>query len=393
MKTAILISIMMVMLPIGTYAQYDDMYFVPKKEKKAETKETQSASSRQEVRQTSTVTSTPVLRESDNGFTLDSETDYSTSLSDERDVDEYNRRYMFYDDGSEEADTLYEDSVAAEEEGEWVNGFNGSDADYQYTKRILRFYTPTVGIPVSSPLYWDLCYGPDAIYWNVYDDGFYAYAFPSSWNSLYYSPAFSWSWGWRPWGWGYSWYGGWYSPWYDPWYYGPWYGYGWYHHPHYWGPHYGGGWVGRPVNRPSVRYREGYSGGRISSVRPSRTTTGTRVTPTRSTGTRVTPSGTGFRINGTRGTSGRSTGTVVRPSGTTTRVAPSRGTVSSVRNNTPVRTTTTNTQTTRPTQYRQSSTPSTVRSTPSFSPSRSSVGGGGRVSSPVRSAPVRSGRR
>lgn len=392
MKTAILISIMMVMLPIGTYAQYDDMYFVPKKEKKAETKETQSASSRQEVRQTSMVTSTPVLRESDNGFTLDSETDYSTSLSDERDVDEYNRRYMFYDGGSEEADTLYEDSVAAEEEGEWVNGFNGSDADYQYTKRILRFYTPTVGIPVSSPLYWDLCYGPDAIYWNVYDDGFYAYAFPSSWNSLYYSPAFSWSWGWRPWGWGYSWYGGWYSPWYDPWYYGPWYGYGWYHHPHYWGPHYGGGWAGRPVNRPSVRYREGYSGGRISSVRPSRTTTGTRVTPTRSTGTRVTPSGTGGRINGTRGTSGRGTGTVVRPSGTTTRVAPSRGTVSSVRNNTPVRTTTTNTQTTRPTQ-RQFSAPSTVRSTPSFSPSRSSIGGGGRVSSPVRSAPVRSGRR
>ena len=39
MRTAILISIMMVMLPIGTYAQYDDMYFVPKKEeKKAESK-------------------------------------------------------------------------------------------------------------------------------------------------------------------------------------------------------------------------------------------------------------------------------------------------------------------------------------------------------------------
>lgn len=390
MRTAILISIMMVMLPIGTYAQYDDMYFVPKKEeKKAESKEIQPVSSGQEVRRTSTSTSVPVLSESENGFTLTREADYGTSSADERDVDEYNRRYMFYDGGSEEeeADTLYDE---AEEEGEWVNGFKGSDADYQYTKRILRFYTPTVGIPVSSPLYWDLCYGPNAIYWNVYDDGFYAYAFPSSWNSLYYGPSFSWSWGWRPWGWGFSWYSGWYSPWYDPWY-GPWYGYGWYHHHHYWGPHYGGGWAGRPVNRPSVRYREGYSGGRVSSVRPSRTTSGTRVTPSRSTGTRVTPSGT--RIGtGTRGTSGRSTGTVVRPSGTTTRVSPSRGTVSSVRNNTPVRTTTTNTQTTRSIPYRQS-TPSTVRSTPSYTPSRSSIGGGSRVSSPVRSTSVRSGRR
>ena len=76
MRTAILISIMMVMLPIGTYAQYDDMYFVPKKEeKKAESKESQPVSSGQEVRRTSTSTSVPVLSESENGFTLTREAD------------------------------------------------------------------------------------------------------------------------------------------------------------------------------------------------------------------------------------------------------------------------------------------------------------------------------
>lgn len=235
MKNRIIQFISMVVVPLFGYAQVDDMYFVPKKEKETKTV-------RQDV--TPTQRQTP---ESDETFVF-SDT-YMPADHNTRDVDEYNRRYQF-------SGTLPEDSTAVdvEEEGEWVNGFKGSDADYAYTKRILRFYTPTVGIPVSSPLYWDLCYGPNSIYWNVYDDGIYAYAFPSSWNSLYYGPYFSLSWGWRPyysyWGWGYPWYGGWY---------GPWYGHHWHHHPGWGGPHYPGGTVGgnrRPLASPSVRYRE-----------------------------------------------------------------------------------------------------------------------------------------
>lgn len=277
----------MAVVPFVGHAQVDDMYFVPKKESKKVQTQTVAP-------QNSTV------QETTDGAFLPAGTYYRNSTS-TRDVDEYNRRYR-----TDAA--AYTDSVAVsgeDEEGEWVNGFKGSDADYAYTKRILRFYTPTVGIPVSSPLYWDLCYGPNSIYWNVYDDGIYAYAFPSSWNNLYYSPYFSWSWGWRPyyhsyWGWGSPWYGGWYDPWYGP---------HWHHYPHWGGPHHPGGGIhagSRPVVRPSLNYREnsalarggtsrsttrnGLSSGRTRTVRSNTSTDRNTVTPLRSSGRTTTRS-------------------------------------------------------------------------------------------------------
>lgn len=170
----------MAVIPLLGYAQVDDMYFVPKKEAKP-------------VQQQKVTVPQKQVQEAEN-ILICPETSIPAGEC-TRDVDEYNRRYRF--DESLPGDSAVV-MAADEEEGEWVNGFKGSDADYAYTKRILRFYTPTVGIPVSSPLYWDLCYGPNSIYWNVYDDGIYAYAFPSSWNSLYYSPYFTYSWGWHP---------------------------------------------------------------------------------------------------------------------------------------------------------------------------------------------------
>ena len=62
--------------------------------------------------------------------------------------------------------------------GEWVNGFEGSQDDYEYAMRIVRFRNPRYAIPVSSPLYWDVVYGLPSWDWNVYDDGLYAYVFP-----------------------------------------------------------------------------------------------------------------------------------------------------------------------------------------------------------------------
>lgn len=381
MANRIFIAAFLIALPLCSYAQYDDMYFVPGKEK-AKTSATVTASVGAE-----SFTDT----ESDtNAQRLTQPVQTESSVVNGRDVDEYNRRYRSYD--SDDDWVVTGDSADAEEaqaeKSRGVNDSQGSDVDYQYTKRILLFASPSVGIPVSSPLYWDLCYGPNAIYWNVYDDGFYAYAFPSSWNYLYYSPYFSWSWGYRPWGWYGGWYSSWYGGWYDPWYY-PWYGPGYWHHPPYWRPPHHG-IASRPVNRPSVHYREtlGNRNSAGANVRPARSGSSTRVTPTRTTtsGTRVTPTRTttsGTRVSPTRTTTSGTRVTPTRTTTTGTRVTPSRSTSTSSQTYTPVRTTPTTTTTTR------SYTPTrTTTSTPSYSaPTRSSGGGGGggRVSTPTRS--------
>lgn len=77
-----------------------------------------------------------------------------------RDIDEYNRRYTSRDNTfSMQNDTLYIEEKPYGERGEWVNGFEGSQDDYEYAMRIIRFRSPRYAIPVSSPLYWDVVYG------------------------------------------------------------------------------------------------------------------------------------------------------------------------------------------------------------------------------------------
>lgn len=251
MKTKVLLTLFMIALPFCGWAQEDDMYFQPKKKEKVETR---PASSPITVTQkVETVVRVQPRNDSQN-----------TSL---RDVDEYNRRSSYRKSNEYKNDTMYIDEEQPEndteetlqEEGRWVNGFEGTDEDYTYAKRILLFRSPTIGIPASSPLYWDLCYGPNSIYWNVYDDGLYAYAFPNYWNDYYWGyPSYSWgfyggsSW-WnfhfgRPgYGYGYPFYG----------YCDPWYG-GWPHHHHGWWPGGGGHRPGWPSGeRPSVYRREG----------------------------------------------------------------------------------------------------------------------------------------
>ena len=51
-----------------------------------------------------------------------------------RDIDEYNRRYDSREyEFTEENDTLYIDErEVAELDGEWVNGFDGTEDDYEY---------------------------------------------------------------------------------------------------------------------------------------------------------------------------------------------------------------------------------------------------------------------
>ena len=271
MKKIVLTSLMMVCLPFLAVAQSveDDLYFIPKKkaEKKEEVKQEVKVAVPQKQNNTTVYAapgSTVVVKDVKGNM---------------RDVDEYNRRYTSRDNTfSMENDTLYIEEKPLNERGEWVNGFEGSQDDYEYAMRIVRFRNPRYAIPVSSPLYWDVVYGLPSWDWNVYDDGLYAYVFPTYTNRLWwdwrfnylYGPGWSFSWGWTS-----PWY---YSSWYPNYWYGGYWGGGywghhpWHHHHHYpgygWGGGYWGGghgWYGSSAHRPGIhagRYNNNYNSSR-----------------------------------------------------------------------------------------------------------------------------------
>ena len=285
MKKTILLSLMLGVLPWIAMAQEpgDDIYFVPKKQKKIE-----------KVDSIAKRTTDSKLSSTDNkGVSTVIVRDYTGHV---RDIDEYNRREFSAEknDFSVENDTLYIDERADSDlPGHWVNEFNGSQEDYEYAVRLIRFRDPAYAIPVSSPLYWDLVYGigPFPSWdWNIYDDGMYAYVFPSYTNSLW------WDWRYDPWWRWNRWY------WNDPFYYGwgcywgashwGWH-YGHYYHPHYYHPWYGGGHVSyRPAPRDNGFRREDWRGA------------ANRVVGT--TGNRSDWKGSASRNNGTGVTSGTS---------------------------------------------------------------------------------------
>lgn len=302
MKKWILASLVSACLPFMAMAQVvDDLYYVPKKKeavKKTEKKVETSPVESQPV-QTTNVYAAP-------GTTVV----VKDAAGEMRDVDEYNRRYTSRENTfSFNNDTLVVQEKPYTERGEWVGGeFVGSQSDYEYAMRIVRFRNPRYAIPVSSPLYWDVVYG--GMYpswdWNVYDDGMYAYVFPTYTNRLW------WDWRWNSYGpgWGFSigWTSPWYYGWYSPYYYGYWGGYwgpGWHHHHYH--PYWAGNYrVGHTDYRPS-RYT-GYSSSRRSTSgfgNTSRFTTSSRRGPSSGVGRVVRP-GSG---------AGSSSSTSVRPSG------------------------------------------------------------------------------
>lgn len=290
MKIRLGVSLLITCLPWLAMAQNDDLYFVPKKEKKAETK----TEVRQVTRQTTTTTTTTASVSPGTTVVVKDVTGKT------RDIDEYNRRYTSRENTfSMQNDTLYIEEKPYGERGEWVNGFEGSQDDYEYAMRIVRFRSPAYAIPISSPLYWDAVYGAFPSWdWNVYDDGLYAYVFPTYSNPLWWDWRWNWSIAGPRWGWYSPWYyGGWYSSYWYGSYWGGWYAGYWgpWHHPHpYWG---GSGWH-RP-GHTDYRYTryEGYSGSRRSRI----------VSGTQSTRRRV--------VNGSSSGARRYTnGRVVRPS-------------------------------------------------------------------------------
>lgn len=227
MKGKLLVSMLVACLPWLAMAQSnDDLYFIPKKEKKVEKKEKVG------------MVPKSVMNETVNNLPEGTTFVVKDVKGNVRDVDEYNRRYTSRDNTfSYQNDTLMVTEKPYSERGEWVDGFDGSDMDYEYAMRLVRFKNPRYMIPVSSPMYWDVVNG--ALYswdWNVYDDGLYAYVFPTYTNRLwwdwrfssgFYGPHFGFSWGWST---------PWYDSWYSPWYGGYWGG--------YWGSYWGGYWGG-----------------------------------------------------------------------------------------------------------------------------------------------------
>lgn len=230
-KSKVFASLLLACLPGLSMAQSgDDLYFVPKKEQKKEVTKVVPEQTTNTTANTAPETAAIVVKDVKGNV---------------RDVDEYNRRYTSRENTfSMQNDTLYIEEKPYGERGEWVNGFQGSQSDYEYAMRIVRFRSPGYAIPISSPLYWDVVYGAFPSWdWNVYDDGLYAYIFPTYTNPVWWNWRFSWgTFGPRfGWSFGYPWY-------YDPWYYSGWYSPYWYGGSYagywggYWGSYWGPGW-------------------------------------------------------------------------------------------------------------------------------------------------------
>ncbi|MDR3653059.1 MAG: hypothetical protein P4L34_08820 [Paludibacter sp.] len=142
-----------------------------------------------------------------------------------------------------------------QEQGYYLNGFNGNESDMEYAERIRRFHNPKYEIFIGDPRYNDIYFLNNSD-WNVYVDGSYAYVTPT-WTNPYW-----WNYNIDPYFGGFGWGGygyGWNSPWgfnnfYGGYGLGDYYGYG------YGYPYYGyGGYYGYGYGYPYYGYG-GYGG-------------------------------------------------------------------------------------------------------------------------------------
>lgn len=265
MKKIVLLLSFALSLPLTMMAQSndDDLYFVPSREQK------KKEEVKPKVVKEPKVNTTPTVIYTAPGSTVVIE-DRKGNKRDARDVDEYNRRYNSRDnDFSMQDDTLYvKEKSTPGLDGEWVNGFDGSQDDYEYAERIIRFRNPRFAVSISSPLYWDIVYGANSWDWNVYTDGLYAYAFPTFTNRLWwdwrfnsYGPGWGWGWNYPSYAWG-GWYPGYWGGWYGGGYWGPHWGH---HHGYY--PGWGGGHNWSRNTYTNRNYSSGSRNGNSSTVR------------------------------------------------------------------------------------------------------------------------------
>ena len=247
-----IVLILICLLPMGVHAQFDDVYFVPKKR--------------------TTISS----EESSEHVTTQTRLGESYGL---RDEDEYNRR------PSSSSSYSYEDEEVYTAESEDV--YNNDEEDYRFSTRIVRFHSPR-RVVVSSPWYWEV-YSSGYDSWTVYDNGTYIDLYPS--YDYFYEPS-----------WSFAFYSGWWgftlgSHWYH------------HHHHHHWNhawhgpyvPHYGhdfsgghvhnrrpvfgnmrtaNGNIGRPfgTSNSSLRGTKNSSDERVTTVKRGGSSSGVRAT-------------------------------------------------------------------------------------------------------------------
>ena len=145
MKKIVFLSLFALCLPWTLVAQSidDDLYYTPsknKEEKKEEVKQEKKVAA--PVEEIVVKSNVPTTVYSSPGSTTVVVKDRKGNT---RDVDEYNRRYDSRDnDFVMENDTLYINEKEDDGlDGEWVNGeFEGSQDDYEYATRIIRFRNP-----------------------------------------------------------------------------------------------------------------------------------------------------------------------------------------------------------------------------------------------------------
>ena len=163
--------------PLFTWAQVDDMYYVPKKEKK----------------------------------------DLHVKSAEE---------VYFADDNT----AIDEDSltyIGDENEGYYTNDLYDVMDDYTYSNRIIRFQSPRR--MYANDIYWDLMYGCGVNDWYVYDNGYTLYIYPTGNNPYFMSPGYyHWM---NRWNWN-SCYYDYYYPYYSWHNYHPYYG--WHNYHHHW---------------------------------------------------------------------------------------------------------------------------------------------------------------
>ena len=220
-----LVLFLLLASPLLALAQVNDMYFVPKKEKKV-----------------------LVVKSAEEIYLVD-------------DVENVDNGGEYTDEYVDEAETAY-----------FTNDLYDVMDDYTYSTRIVRFQSPSRLL--STNLYWDLKYSCGINDWLVYDNGYTVYIYPTA-NNIFYNDPYYYNrvnlWNWNT-------YHTWYYPYYRHNYWWDCYDYHWAHHNHYWHkPYYGYhgshnlSW--KPANRKSNIPTNGSIAGKPHRDQPVRTVT------------------------------------------------------------------------------------------------------------------------
>ena len=254
---------LVVMLLVGFSAAaqeefFDDVYFSSSKEKKKEKTEEKVI---QPKKEDATGSSSAIV--------LASASDSHPAFEENRDVDEYNRRYTSvdveepYDEDFDDEDGTYIEELP--DNNQKVTKKSERRSDTEYTERIVRYHSPSK-ITIA---------GADQV--DLYlSDGYYSYGYDTDYSDGNANVNVNINVG-NNWGGWYGWNSPWYNNWYDPWYsYSPWWTYSsWY------GPRWGFGWqagavLGTAAIGAAVTGEVAAIGDTITTIIITRTTTDRR---------------------------------------------------------------------------------------------------------------------